>query len=134
MILDEMFAKYPNNLIGFRLNQSVKIIDFYFKREWEFPTVNEDVKFLLQKQKETPDGLDYYVLMSEDLTFEELFNAFGELIEPNLALERKEELFHKKIEELKALFLNTSYDDLKNLQFDTVVLPTLFKQEKEETV
>ena len=34
MKLDEMFKKYPDNLIGFRVNGDVKVIDFWLDPTW----------------------------------------------------------------------------------------------------
>ena len=46
MKLDEMFKKYPDNLIGFRINADVKVIDFWLDPAWSIleDHIPEDIK------------------------------------------------------------------------------------------
>jgi hypothetical protein len=120
MKLDEMFKKYPDNLIGFRINADVKVIDFWLDPAWSIleDHIPEDIK--LKKQKISEDtGLIYYIMFSDLLTFEDMYGIFSKIIEYNLDLQKKQDLFSEKMTELKGLFGKLSYDELKQLSFDT---------------
>jgi hypothetical protein len=120
MKLDEMFKKYPDNLIGFRINADVKVIDFWLDPAWSIleDHIPEDIK--LKKQKISEDtGLIYYIMFSDLLTFEDMYGIFSKIIEYNLDLQKKQDLFSEKMTELKGLFGKLTYDELKQLSFDT---------------
>ena len=120
MKLDEMFKKYPDNLIGFRINADVKVIDFWLDPAWSIleDHIPEEIK--LKKQKISEDtGLIYYIMFSDLLTFEDMYGIFSKIIEYNLDLQKKQDLFSEKMTELKGLFGKLSYDELKQLSFDT---------------
>lgn len=72
------------------------------------------------KIKVTPsdDGrMTYYYADSKDTTYEEMFDLVEQTIKANQDIILKLKLLRDKVEELKELFQNTSYDDLLNLQF-----------------
>jgi hypothetical protein len=120
MKLDEMFKKYPDNLIGFRVNADVRVIDFWLDPTWSIleDHVPEEIK--LKKQKISEDtGFIYYIMFSDLFSFEEMYTIFSKIIEYNLDLQKKQELFSEKMTELKGLFGKLSYDELKQLSFDT---------------
>lgn len=120
MKLDEMFKKYPDNLIGFRINADVRVIDFWLDPTWSIleDHVPEEIK--LKKQKISEDtGFIYYIMFSDLFTFEEMYIIFSKIIEYNLDLQKKQDLFSEKMSELKGLFGKLSYDELKQLSFDT---------------
>jgi hypothetical protein len=120
MKLDEMFKKYPDNLIGFRVNADVRVIDFWLDPTWSIleDHVPEEIK--LKKQKISEDtGFIYYIMFSDLFSFEEMYAIFTKIIEYNLDLQKKQELFSEKMTELKGLFGKLSYDELKQLSFDT---------------
>jgi len=120
MKLDEMFKKYPDNLIGFRINADVRVIDFWLDPTWSIleDHVPEEIK--LKKQKISEDtGFIYYIMFSDLFTFEEMYTVFSKIIEYNLDLQKKQDLFSEKMTELKGLFGKLSYDELKQLSFDT---------------
>lgn len=120
MKLDEMFKKYPDNLIGFRINADVKVIDFWLDPAWSIleDHIPEEIK--LKKQKISEDtGLIYYIMFSDLLTFEDMYGVFSKIIEYNLDLQKKQDLFSEKMTELKGLFGKLTYDELKQLSFDT---------------
>jgi hypothetical protein len=78
MNIDNAFEKYPDNVFGLRVNKETKIIDFWFNKDWVFPkkeTDGED-QYRLKKQKEDPNGPDYFIIFSDDLSFEEWFAIF----------------------------------------------------------
>lgn len=128
MNIDQLFQKYPDNLIGFRCNKGTKIVDFWFSTEWEFPKTNElEVqRYAIKKQKDSEDGkLSYYVLFSEVMEFSELYTVFADIVEYNLDIERKQKLFAQKMNDLKRLFVTLSYDELRSISFDSPLTLTV---------
>lgn len=119
MKIDSLFEKYPENIIGFRVNKTTKIIDVWLNSEWELPTT-ESKLFAIKKQKDdSENGRNYYIVFSETSDFETLFQSLTKIIEHNLDIERKQKLFASKMGELKKLFTTLTYDELKQIQFDT---------------
>ena len=51
MKLDEMFKKYPDNLIGFRINANVRVIDFWLDPTWSILEEHVPEEIKLKKQK-----------------------------------------------------------------------------------
>ena len=122
MRIDELFEKYPNNIIGFRVNKTTKIIDFWLNNSWE---LREETRngIIIKKQKiDEQNQRSYYIIYSENFDFEVIFDELCEIIEYNLDIERKQMLFNKKMDELKNLFITLSYDELKKLTFDTTII------------
>ena len=119
MKIDNLFEKYPENIIGFRVNKTTKIIDVWLNNDWELP-VNESKLFAIKKQKEDENsGKSYYIIFSETSDFDTLYQSLTKIIEHNLDIERKQKLFASKMNELKKLFTTLSYEELKEIQFDT---------------
>jgi hypothetical protein len=116
--IDELFEKYPQNIIGFRVNKNTKIIDFWLNNAWEVLKPKSGIKINKQKDSETTN-LTYYIAYSETHDFNSLFNMVSEIIEHNLDVERKQTLFVNKMNELKNLFVTLSYEELKAIQFET---------------
>jgi hypothetical protein len=120
MSIDDIFKKYPENIFGFRITPDhQKVVDFWIKNEWVIPedTLPSDAK--IKKQKASDNGvMNYYILFSPSTTFLNLFNIVSNIIEYNLEVEKKRTLFEQKMNELKRIFMETNYDDLKGLQFD----------------
>jgi hypothetical protein len=122
MRIDELFEQYPNNIIGFRVNKTTKIIDFWLNNSWE---LRDEVRngIMIKKQKtDDSNQRSYYIIYSETFDFEVIFDELCEIIEYNLDIERKQMLFSKKMDELKNLFITLSYDELKKLTFDTAII------------
>lgn len=115
-----MFKKYPENLIGFRINADVKVIDFWLDPNWSILEEHVPEEIKLKKQKVSEEtGFIYYIMFSDLFSFEEMYGIFSKIIEYNLDLQKKQELFSEKMSELKGLFGKLSYDELKQLSFDT---------------
>jgi hypothetical protein len=120
MIIDEYFEKYPNNIIGFRVNTNNKIIDVWLNIDWVIPSdFNNDINVKKQKTDDKT-GANYYMFYSEKLNFNELFKFVSNVIEHNLEVEKKQVLFKDKITELKDLFTKLSFEELKSIHFDVV--------------
>ena len=123
MNIDELFKKYPDNIFGFRTtNKDIKVIDFWIKKEWVIPEDKLSSETEIKQQKSNDGGtMIYYILYSATTTFLDLFNIVSNIIEYNLEIEKKRSLFEEKMNELKRIFMETNYDDLKDLQFDIKV-------------
>jgi len=120
MNVDDLFKKYPENIFGCRITpNNQKVIDFWIKNDWVIPEDTISTETKVQKQKASGDGaMNYYILYSATTTFLNLFNIVSNIIEYNLEVEKKRGLFEQKMNELKRIFMETNYDDLKTLQFD----------------
>lgn len=121
MRIDELFEKYPNNIIGFRVNKTTKIIDFWLNNTWELKETSNNIAIKKQKDDEL-NQRSYYIIYADSIDFEVLFSELSGIIEYNLDIERKQQLFTKKMDELKNLFITLPYDDLKKLTFDTTLI------------
>lgn len=118
MTIDELFNKYPKNIIGFRVNQKNKIIDFWFPVDWTINMKFPDMEFI--KHKTSTDGsLVYYTINStnETTTFMEVFHALETVLLYNINLAKKKQLFDEKIRMLKTKFDELDIDQLKRLSF-----------------
>lgn len=119
MNLDEMFKKYPDNLIGFRSGGDVRIIDFWLDKDWSILDEHVPEEVQLKKQKVSEETGDiYYIMFTGLYNFNELYTILTTIIEYNLDLQRKQELFTEKMTELKGLFGKLSYDELKQISFE----------------
>jgi hypothetical protein len=116
--IDEYFEKYPQNIIGFRVNKATKIIDVWLNNAWDIPKQSKDVNVKKQKVSEDTNST-YYIVYSDSLDFGVLYDVVSGIIEHNLDIERKQNLFKDKLTELKTLFTTLSYDELKAIQFET---------------
>jgi hypothetical protein len=116
--IDELFEKYPENIIGFRVNGGAKIIDFWLNNNWELLKLGDGINIKKQKTNEANTST-YYIIYSDMFDFGALFDMLSNIIEHNLDIEKKQVLFKDKLNELKNLFTSLSYDELKEIQFET---------------
>jgi hypothetical protein len=116
--IDEFFEKYPQNIIGFRVNKTTKIIDVWLNNNWEIPNQEKNVNVKKQKVSEETN-LTYYIVYSDSFDFVMLYDVVSSIIEHNLDIERKQNLFKEQLTKLKNLFTTLSYDELKAIQFET---------------
>jgi len=133
-----MFKKYPDNLIGFRIGGDVRIIDFWLDKEWSILDEHVPEEVQLKKQKISEETGDiYYIMFTNLYSFEELYTILTTIIEYNLDLQRKQELFTEKMTELKGLFGKLSYDELRQISFEnplSLTSPKKGKGKKNEPV
>jgi hypothetical protein len=138
MNIDEMFKKYPDNLIGFRSGGDVRIIDFWLDKDWSILDEHVPEEVQLKKQKVSEETGDiYYIMFTGLYNFSELYTILTTIIEYNLDLQKKQELFTAKMTELKNLFGQLSYDELKEISFEnplTLGSPKKTKNKKTEPV
>lgn len=115
--IDEYFEKYPENIIGFRVNKSTKIIDVWLNSTWVVPKQPDGV--VIKKQKTNEDATStYYIVFSDIHDFGFLYESVSTIIEHNLDIERKQILFKDKLTELKNLFTSLPYEELKAIKFE----------------
>lgn len=126
-----MFKKYPDNLIGFRSGGDVKIIDFWLDKEWSILDEHVPEEVQLKKQKVSEETGDiYYIMFTSLYSFEELYTILTSIIEYNLDLQRKQDLFTEKMTELKGLFGKLSYEELRQISFENPLSLTSPKKNK----
>lgn len=130
-MIDKYFSKYPNNLIAFRLLDSpseenghiitYKIIDFWFKSNWTMFEPEGDKVFTVMEKDSTKklenDEYKYFIMYSDSMSFEEMFDFLSKKIDKNMDIERKMVLFHNVKDKLKQFFFENQYEDLKNIDF-----------------
>ena len=75
MRIDELFEKYPNNIIGFRVNKTTKIIDFWLNDTWELKETSNAVAIKKQKDDEQNQRA-YYIIYGDSVDFDLLFNGY----------------------------------------------------------
>lgn len=99
---------------GIEMYNEAIIVKVAYPNNWKAYPSDDD------KIKVTPsdDGtLTYYYADSNESTYEKIFDLIEDTIKANQDIFLKLKLLKDKVEELKELFSNTSYDDLVNLQF-----------------
>ena len=99
---------------GIEMYNDAIMVKVAYPNNWKAYPSDDD------KIKVTPsdDGtLTYYYADSNESTYEEMFDLIEDTIKANQDIFLKLKLLKDKVEELKELFSNTSYDDLVNLQF-----------------
>jgi hypothetical protein len=99
---------------GIEMYNEAIMVKVAYPNNWKAYPSDDD------KIKVTPsdDGtLTYYYADSNESTYEEMFDLIEDTIKANQDIFLKLKLLKDKVEELKELFSNTSYDDLVNLQF-----------------
>lgn len=117
--IDEMFNKYPDNLIGFRTSGELRVIDFWLDKDWSILDEHVPEETQLKKQKVSEETGDiYYVMFTGLYSFSELYAILTTIIEYNIDLQKKQDLFTEKMSELKGLFGKLSYDELKQISFE----------------
>jgi hypothetical protein len=106
--IDELFEKYPENIIGFRVNAGTKIIDFWLNNNWELLKLGDGINIKKQKTNEANTST-YYIIYSDMFDFGALFDMLSNIIEHNLDIEKKQVLFKDKLNELKEIQFETPY-------------------------
>jgi hypothetical protein len=132
MSIDTFFEKYPENIIGFRVNNEIKIIDFWADNDWDVFNFNKDenTNFEIKLAKEDiKNNRSYYLIFSNQIPFNELYTELCKVIEYNLDRIKKDMLLQAKMNELKELFESHSYEELQKLE---LTAPTLINQPLED--
>tara|TARA_B100000579_G_C22675036_1_gene777528 strand:+ start:115 stop:516 length:402 start_codon:yes stop_codon:yes gene_type:complete len=106
-------------LTEIKFSDKITLVGGIFYPKW---IVNENKNPLIKIHKSGPneEGKLVYHFYSENgkTNIDGLLDYFEEVINTNLDRERKEDLFKKKVEELKTVFKTNTLTDLENLEID----------------
>ena len=113
MSLQERLKNLRPFVMGIRFVKEMPVIDVNLKDNWV--TLKND-KISINKSEKVNN---YYMFYSQDGTAEidEILNFVERVIDYNKESEAKETLLKTYISTLKELFQNSSYEQLKNLEF-----------------
>ena len=99
---------------GIEMYNEAIMVKVAYPNKWKaYPSDDGKIKVT---PSETDPNTTYYYADSNDSTYEEIFDLIEQTIKANQDIVLKLKLLRDKVEELKELFQNTSYDDLLNLQ------------------
>lgn len=100
---------------GIEMYNEAIMVKVAYPNKWKaYPSDDGRIKVT---PSETDPNITYYYADSNDSTYEEIFDLIEQTIKANQDIVLKLKLLRDKVEELKELFQNTTYDDLLNLQF-----------------
>lgn len=98
---------------GIEVYNNALIVKVTFPSNWKyFQSPDERIKVT---PGEDDENMVYYYADSSDTSFEELFDIIEETIKVNLDTTLKLKLLKEKVEELREIFSNHTYDELQNL-------------------
>lgn len=127
MSLQERLKNLRPYVMGLRFVKEMPVVDVTIKDGWR---LIESDKISINKSEKVKNYLMFY---SEDSSVEidEILDYVESCIEYNKEIEAKEVLLKTYIETLRNIFNNTSYDELKKLQF---TFPKSIEEKHEETI
>ena len=100
---------------GIEVYNSALIVKVVFPSNWKyFPSADGRIK---ASPSEEDQNLIYYYADSSDTSYEDLFDIIEETIKVNLDTTLKLKLLKDKVEELRELFSEHTYDELQTLSF-----------------
>lgn len=112
MTLNEQLMRLKDYNVGFNIYEGSVIVNVTYKKGWDIiPVDNSDVEMFCEDGK-------YYYCMPIDKDINLIFGFIEDTIKYNQDMEKKIQLFNQKVDELKQLFINESYDSLLSLSFD----------------
>lgn len=113
MSLQERLKNLRPHVVGIRFVKEMPVVDVNLKQNWV--TLKSD-KILVNKSEKVEN---YYMFYSQDASAEidEILNFVERVIEYNKESEAKDTLLKTYIGTLKELFQNSSYEQLKKLEF-----------------
>jgi hypothetical protein len=101
---------------GIEMYNEALMVKVVYPNNWRaYPS--DDGRIKVTPSDDKSSNVTYYYADSKDTTYEEMFDLVEQTIKANQDIVLKLKLLKDKVEELKELFQNTSYDDLLNLQF-----------------
>jgi len=95
-------------------NEALMVKVIYPPRWKAYPSADERIKVT---QGDNDKSLTYYYADSKDTTYEDMFDLIEETIRANNEIVLKLQLLKTKVEELKELFSQRPYDELKTIKF-----------------
>lgn len=113
-------------VVGIRFVKDMPVVDVNIKDGWK---ILSNDKISINKSEKTKNYLMFYS-ENPSMEIDEILDFVESCIDYNKEIEAKEILFKTYINTLKNIFENSSYEELKNLEFK---LPKKI-EEKEEQV
>jgi hypothetical protein len=113
MSIQEQLDSLQPYIIGIRYLKGSPLVDVVLKDNW---SVQKEENIITVKGDDT---LNYYMVYSETpgIGVDELLVFVKNTITLNLNREKKQELFHVKVDELKLMFKQNTLDELLKLKF-----------------
>lgn len=112
-------------VVGIRFVKDMPVVDVNIKEGWK---ILSNDKISVNRSEKTKNYLMFYS-ENPQMEIDEILDFVETCIDYNKEIEAKEVLYKTYIATLKNIFENTSYEDLKKLQF---TFPTKVEKEKEE--
>ena len=100
---------------GIEMYNDALIVRVMFPQKWK--AYNSNDGRIKATPSETVANEYFYYADSNDTTYEDMFDLIEETIKANNDIVLKLKLLRDKVEELKELFSNHSYDELTTLKF-----------------
>lgn len=109
--IGEQINKLSEYGISISVVSGTMIISLSYPKNWTILNPDDKSTNILSE-----DGRTYY-WSNDGKTSENIFSLIKETIEHNKDIEKKSILFKEKIKELQNIFVNESYEELKNIEF-----------------
>ena len=101
---------------GIEMYNEALMVKVMYPNNWRaYPS--DDGRIKVTPSDDKSSNVTFYYADSKDTTYDEMFDLVEQTIKANQDIILKLKLLKDKVEELKELFQNTSYDDLLNLKF-----------------
>ncbi len=107
---------------GIEMYNEALMVKVMYPNRWKaYPSADGRIKVT---EGDNDKSLTYYYGDSKDTTYEDMFDLIEETIKANNDIVLKLQLLKTKVEELKELFSQLPYDELKTLKFVTESVKT----------
>lgn len=113
MKLEDILMSLAQYAVGFKVSNGKFIVNITYDKSW---TIIQPVDDSIKVMKDSEQDVYYYVA-PVSIGMDQLFSVINDTIDYNRELEKKLELFKKKIEELRELFAQETLSALQNLKF-----------------
>lgn len=102
---------------GIEMYNDALMVKVIYPNNWKaYPSKDGRIKVT---EGDSNKSITYYYADSKDTTYEEMFDLVEETIKANNEIVLKLKLLKDKVEELKELFSQLSYEELQTLKFVT---------------
>ena len=102
---------------GIEMYNDALMVKVIFPDRWKaYPSADGRIKVT---PSDTEANVTYYYADSKDTTYEDMFDLIEETIKANNDIILKLKLLKEKVEELKELFSQVTYEELQSLRFVT---------------
>ena len=107
---------------GIEMYNEALMVKVVYPPRWKaYPSSDNRIKVTVG---DNDKSLTYYYADSKDTTYEDMFDLIEETIKANNEIILKLQLLKTKVDELKELFSQLSYDELKTIKFVTESVKT----------